>query len=78
LTSKEFIAKKVKEISWNKFKLFPDDFLSGKEFSILQLPPGILIIRNEFFRLQEVFIVSGDTIFRKHFYIQLYKILIET
>ena len=61
MTPKEFFSKKVKEISKEKLKSFPDDFLTSATNSKLSLPSKMLIIGNEFFGFYEVLTISGES-----------------
>jgi hypothetical protein len=60
LTSKEFITKKLNEISQETIKNFPDDFLFPCNTNSITLPPQALIIGNEFFGSYEVLTIKGD------------------
>ncbi len=75
MTSKEFITKKIREISEEGIKKFPDDFLSACEITTVTLPSGSLFIGNEFFGSYEVLTGNGDsfchtdTLFRAKYYV---------
>ncbi len=61
MTSKEFITEKIKEISQEGVKIFPNDFLLPCDHNSLRLPPDALIIGNEFFGLYEVLTIKGNS-----------------
>jgi hypothetical protein len=61
LTPKEFITKKIREISEEGIQNFPDDFLFPCETDTTTLPSGSLLIGNEFFGSYEVLTVNGDS-----------------
>ncbi len=61
MTSKEFIAKKVKDIPAEGLKVFPDDFLISCEVTSLDLPQETLIIGNQFFGSYEVLTAKGSS-----------------
>ncbi len=61
MTSKEFISKKVKELSSGGIKSFPDDFIIPCDTSSLTLPEETLIIGNEFFGSFEILTSKGNT-----------------
>ncbi|HSD63683.1 MAG TPA: hypothetical protein VLB50_07785 [Ignavibacteriaceae bacterium] len=54
MTSKIFIAKKVKDFSAGGLKTFPGDFIISCDFIPFQLPSGTLIMGNEFFGCYEI------------------------
>ena len=60
MTLKEFIGKKVKELS-SKGKSFPDDFIIPCKMTSLTLPDETLIIGNEFFGSFEILTSKGTT-----------------
>ena len=75
MTSKEFITKKIREISEKGIKKFPDDFLHPCETAEITLPTGYLSIGNEFFGSYEVLKVNGesfchtDTLIKAKYYV---------
>lgn len=75
MTSKEFIVKKIREISEKGIKKFPDDFLFACESDEIVLPSGSLFIGNEFFGSYEVLTVNGesfrhtDTLIKAKYYV---------
>lgn len=75
MTSKEFITKKIREISAEGIKKFPDDFLPACKTSEITLPTGFLSIGNEFFGSYEVLTTNGesfchtDTLIKAKYYV---------
>lgn len=60
MTGKEFISKKVKELSSEGIKNFPDDFIISCDTTSLTLPGETLIIGNEFFGMYEIITSKGN------------------
>lgn len=60
MTPKEFISRKIEEISRQGVKIFPDDFLLPCETTGINLPSAALVIGNEFFGRYEVLATGGD------------------
>jgi hypothetical protein len=60
LTGKEFIGKKVKELSTEGLKSFPEDFIFPCDSTSLNLPGETLIIGNEFFGSYEILTSKGN------------------
>ena len=61
MTSKGFISKKVRDISSEGIKNFPDDFCISVETASVTLPSESLIIGNEFFGTFEVLAINGSS-----------------
>ena len=62
MTSREFILKKVKELSDERLKIFPDDFLISCDTNPFNLPSETLIMGNEFFGSYEILTADGSSI----------------
>lgn len=60
MTSKEFIAKKIKDFRAEGLKIFPGDFLLSNDTTSLSLISNALIVGSEFFGSYEVLTAEGS------------------
>ena len=59
MNSREFISLKIKQITEEGIKKFPEDFLFPCDLSSFTLPSETLVIGNEFFGTYEVITTRG-------------------
>ncbi len=64
MTEKDFISNWTKQISDEGIKSFPDDFISFKNYQLIDLPGKALVIGKEFFGTVEILSTDGTQVYQ--------------
>lgn len=73
MTEKEFVEKWTGNFVFHRIKKFPDDYITGNDYSIFTLPTCNLLLGDELFDKIEIFDTTGKSImFTDNIYLAKY------